>query len=159
MNRLFILFSLLAFTLVACKKKNNNVNTTAKTTISPTWNLNKTWNIWGISTRRLTPSGGVGSYSSDTITHSRSITVLNDSTVYLLSTYWQISHNPDFDTLAIFDTDSAQEYIEYVPKVWIEIGSRHSPTNLKYYYSKDSITYYYQNGGVSFTDSIWWTSK
>lgn len=139
----------------ACKKVNESH--LFKLEGSPAWELDGNWQMRGYHSLHLHPSGGQQSSSHDTISNAQhTIKVINDTTV-VFSGYRRYSFSSyggaHGDTLCLFETNSTQAYMEFIPKIFIG-GTRYKPTSLKYYYNADSISYFFMDSGVSFHDSL-----
>lgn len=159
MKNLSIITLLLAVIFAESCKKEKTSNPVATTTnSSATWNLNKTWQMWGYYVRHMHPSGGQKTSYYDTIYNAtHAVTVLDDTTVIFSAYRSHVSTmygGEYFDTLSLYSIDSQDAYMEFIPKVFKDIGSRYKPTFLKYYYNTDSLWYFFRDGGVSFDDSL-----
>lgn len=159
-NLSIIVVLLLVVLAISCKKERQSVEEPDKTNTNSalTWNLNKTWQMWGYYVRHMHPSGGQKSSYYDTIYNAtHAVTVLDDTTVIFSAYRSHVSSiygGGYFDTLSLYSIDSQDAYMEYIPKVFKDIGSRYQPTFLKYYYNADSIWYFFMDAGVSFHDSL-----
>ncbi|MCB0700735.1 MAG: hypothetical protein H6551_05330 [Chitinophagales bacterium] len=128
--------------------------------ISRTWKLNKTWDMWGFHVISTHPSSGTNnSHSKDTLQTTKTITVINDTTIHLKLTGTFSSYGDNiYDTFCLETTDQSAGMMEFVPKIFLH-GTRYRKTNITYYYNNDSVTYFFEDSGVSFHDSLWLSSK
>ena len=56
--------------------------------------------------------------------------------------------------LGFYQMDTNEGYLEYIPVFFLN-GQRYRPTFLKYYYIKDSISYYFANPGTNSSSFLW----
>ena len=138
---IFVVFILF---LVACKKQPSTP--ALLTTASPTWGLNKSWQMWGHQVTHYHPSNGaqIPTRHDTFINQTITINVINDTTFNF----------PGSDTFSQISISTNPMYIEYIPKFWKDIGFRPFSTSLKYYHDIDSVSYFYNHSGVSYDDTV-----
>lgn len=138
----FVVFIL--FVVEACTKKASTPEPLP--TASPTWGLNKSWQMWGHQVTHYHPSNGNQIPSRyDTVRNlTVAINVIDDTTIFL----------PGSDTFSQILISTNPMYIEYIPKFWKDIGFRPFSTSLKYYHDIDSVSYFYNHSGVSYDDTV-----
>lgn len=137
-----ILALLIAVTSVtACKKQQSDPPTQPEKSVI--WKMNGDRQMWGyraFHSHRSDPAQHPPTYTFTPYENiAQKIAVINDSTLFFRDTLVQHA--------------KTNEYIEYIPKIFKTTGVQHRQTNLKYYYSKDSISYFFNDHGVSFHDT------
>lgn len=147
MKHLSFAFIVLMLFVVACKKKASTP--VPITTMSPVWNLNKIWYCDGHKYYSSHPSNMDPAHTyKDTTVYTNNplnVLVIDDTSIVVILPPATVG-----DTMWHFKTDSTFQYIEFIPKIWKQIGTRYRGTFLKYYYVADSIHFYYDDYGVSF---------